>query len=101
MSDILHTIDACNGEIRIKSCRYESGWYCLIVPVEQSDEVWERWDDLTCGDKDYFDAKAYFAKKDDVYIATGPSPLVAITRAMDAAFMNGGHGFVSRTETIP
>lgn len=70
---------ACNGEIRIMPARYGWTWLVIVTMVEQDERFWEYWDDLVCGDNDYFDARTFFeATTDDVLFLETHDPLSTI-----------------------
>ena len=85
MTEIERLIEACNGEIRIKAARYEHGFYCLIAPYDVGNDVCDAWDDLTGGDNDYFEARGFFDKNDDVTLARGDSIVSALGLDMASA----------------
>ena len=75
-------IHACNGEIRLQAVRYGIGWYCLILTTEAYDnEVFERFEDLICGDNDYFNARDYFQEKIEYTLEIGETPSIALNKA--------------------
>ncbi len=85
---LLHTIEACNGEIRIMASRYSHpDWYCLLAIVEQPDELWERWEDLVCGDNDFFEAITFFknSTSNDFVFVQGSDPASVMSSAIDKA----------------
>jgi len=80
-------MEACNGEIRLQAVRYGGGWYCLVATVEQYDAVWERFDDLVCGDNDYSEARNFFETEADnsCVLCEGETPELAMEAATTKA----------------
>ena len=60
-------MDFCNGEIRVMAGRYGGGWLAAGCAVIEWDFD-EKWEDLVCGDNDYFDARDFFEKHEDVVL---------------------------------
>lgn len=90
MQELFNRINCANGEIRTMAARYEGpGWYCLLTLVEQPDEFWERWEDLVCGDNDFFEARQYFKEKKEVYgdfvLVVDTMPTTALDSAIKEA----------------
>lgn len=69
---MFNCMDFCNGQIRVKAGRYGGGWLALGTATTEFDHD-EKWDDLTGGDNDYFDARDYFNASEYFVLIEGAS----------------------------
>ena len=82
MKELLATIEANNGEIRIMANRYGGGWNCVIALCEQPESFWEKWEDLVCGDNDFFEASEFFKAGGEFIFEWDQTPFLALAKAV-------------------
>lgn len=65
-----HCMGFCNGQIRVMAGRYGGGWLaagCALIEWDFDDQ----WDDLVGGDLDYFDARDFFERHNELFLIEG------------------------------